>query len=122
MPESKPDENEGISCVNHHSHFQQLRPSIKKIIATKHFLKEAEDFNPNWILDSQHQHFTILHKLEETIKGNHIFRALHKGVHIVYAIDKNHRLILLRAFSNFKHYLRYLDDKKTIQKTTQKSE
>jgi len=117
MPESKPNANEEVSCVNCHAHFQQLRPSIKKIIATKHFLKEIGDFNPNWILDSQHQLFTELHKLEETIQGNHIFRALHKGVHIVYAVDKNHRLILLRAFNNFKHYLKYLDDKKTILKT-----
>jgi hypothetical protein len=113
MQSDKPEVDE----VNLHTHFQQFRPSIKEVIATKHFLKEAADFNPEWILDSQHQYFTILHKLEETIQGNHIFRALHNGKHIVYAIDKKHRLILLKTFNNFKHYLKYLDNKKTILKT-----
>ncbi len=55
-----------------------------------------------------------LHKFEGSIKGVHIFRALVDGLHLVYAIDGDHRLIFLRAFSNFSAYMRYLGKKKKI--------
>ena len=97
-----------------HGHFERLRPLIREVVTSKHFFREATNFDTNLVLDSRHEHFTHLHKLEETIEGNHIFRALTGHTHIVYAVDKKHRLILLRAFKNFKHYEKFLEDKKLI--------
>ncbi|MDD5111315.1 MAG: hypothetical protein PHG85_02080 [Candidatus Altiarchaeota archaeon] len=101
-------------CLGCQSHFQQLRPNITEVLASKHFLHDAPDFDISLVTDCRHQHFTILHRLEETIQGNHIFRALHNHQHIVYAVDKRHRLIFLRAFDNMKAYERFLDDKKKL--------
>ncbi|MFH2028754.1 MAG: hypothetical protein ABIJ08_06455, partial [Nanoarchaeota archaeon] len=84
------------------------------VIVTKHFSKDFPDFETGLVLDSKHEHFTHLHKFEETIGGNHIFRALKDKNHIVYAIDKNHRLVFLRSFHNFKEYKKFLNEKKAI--------
>ncbi len=102
------------ACTNCSSHYQELRPLIKEVVVSKRFKKDAPDFDINTILDCQHIYFTKLHKLEETIQGNHIFRALTKGTHIVYVIDKNHRMIFLRAFDNFNSYKKFLENKKKI--------
>jgi len=101
-------------CANCHSLFEKLRPLIKEIISSKHFLKDAPEFDLNLVFDCKHEYFTHLHKFEETINGNHIFRALNGKMHVVYAIDKNHRLVFLRAFNNFKDYLKFLTNKKKI--------
>ena len=103
-------------CVNCHSHFQQARAGISKIAVTSHFRKDAPNFNTSVITDCQHENASVLHKFEETIDGNHIFRALVQGRHIVYAIDKKHRLVFLRAFRNFNEYEKFLSDKKEILK------
>jgi len=105
-----------LRCVNCSNHFQQLRPKIREVLTSKHFQRDAPDFDPNIILDCSHEHFTHLHKFEETIHGNHIFRALWKGSHIVYAVDRDNRLVFLRAFKNMKEYGRFLEDKKKIRK------
>jgi hypothetical protein len=110
----KPCPTEEAECLGCQSHFQQLRPIITEVLASKHFLHDAPDFDTNLVLDCNHQHFTILHRLEGNIRGNHIFRALHNHTHIVYAVDKRHRLIFLRAFVNMKAYERFLDDKKKL--------
>ena len=78
-------------CLNRYDHFEQLRPAITEVITSKHFLKDAPDFDTNLIVDCQHEYFTRLHKFEETIDGNHIFRAIRRKTHYVYAIDKNKR-------------------------------
>jgi hypothetical protein len=101
-------------CVGCQSHFQHLRPQITEVLATKHFRRDAPDFDTSLVVDCRYQHFTILHRLEENIRGNHVFRALHNHRHIVYAVDKKHRLIFLRAFYNFKQYEKFLDNKKRI--------
>jgi len=96
------------------NHFEQFKPSIKKVIITHHFKKDLPDFDASLILDSKHEHFTRLHKYEENIEGNHIFRALKNKTHIVYAVDRSHNLIFLRAFHNFTEYMKFLDNKKKI--------
>jgi len=103
-----------LDYVNYQNHFDQLRSSIKQVLVTKHFRRDAPDFDTSLVLDSAHEHFTHLHKFEENVSGNHIFRALKDGVHIVYAVDKKHRLIFLRAFKNFKKYESFLEHKKKI--------
>lgn len=108
---SCPKSNE---CVNCHQHFQELRPLVKKIIVSKHFKKDARDFDISQVVDCQHEYFTHLHKFEENIEGNHIFRALQNKTHIVYAIDKQNRLIFLRAFDSFNAYKKFLENKKKI--------
>ena len=101
-------------CLNDPEYFEQLKPLIKEVIVSKHFSKDFPSFDTNLVLDSEHEHFTRLHKFEETIEGNHVFRALKNEIHIVYAIDKEHRLIFLRAFKNFKDYGKFLGDKSNI--------
>ena len=103
-----------IKCVNCHEHFQPLRELIKEVKITHHFQKDAPNFDINSILDIKHIHFQKLHKFEENIQGNHIFRALDKKKHIVYAVDKNYRLVFLRAFDSFNEYKKFLDNKKKI--------
>ncbi len=95
-------------------HFEQFRPGIKEVIVTKHFNRDIPGFDTALVLDSKHEHFTELHKYEENISGSHLFRALHNHIHIVYAIDKQHNLIFLRAFKNFKEYEKFLEEKKKI--------
>ena len=106
--------NKTEKCINCHEHFQQLRPLVTEIIISKHFMRDIPDFDVDSIVDCEHNNFTHLHKFEETIGGNHIFRAIKENWHIVYAIDKNHRFIFLRAFDNFTAYKKFLNGKKKI--------
>jgi len=106
--------HDAVSCVNFCGHFQKIRPHIREAIASKHFLRDAPDFDAKLLLDCEHQYFTHLHKFEETVNGNHVFRALWQGKHIVYAVDTENRLVLLRAFDNTKTYKKFLDDKKKL--------
>jgi mRNA-degrading endonuclease RelE of RelBE toxin-antitoxin system len=106
-------------CVNCHSHFMNVRPQIKSVIITKHFSKDIKDSEEvqsivNNMLDCSGVDFYELHKFEEHIDGNMIFRAKKKGIHIVYCVDRNMRIIFLRAFRNFKEYERFLEDKREI--------
>lgn len=95
-------------------HFDQFRENINDIFYTKHFKREEPQFDAEIILKSEFK--THLHKYEENIQGNHIFRALIKRKHYVYVIDKNNNLIMLRVFHNFKEYKKYLENKKKIEK------
>ncbi len=102
-----------------HSHFDQLYPSLKGYEITSHFkrdvgtLEGAEKIAQN-ILDSNHEAFEELHKFEEVIHGNHVFRAKINKEHYVYLITKEHRLIFVRAFKNFSKYKKYLEEKKIL--------
>jgi hypothetical protein len=60
--------------------------------------------------------FTELHKFEENIDGNLVFRAKKEGIHIVYCVDKRKRIIFLRAFRNYGEYGKFLEDKKEIKR------
>jgi hypothetical protein len=55
-------------------------------------------------------------KFEESLDGNLIFRAKKQGVHIVYCVYKQMRIIFLRAFRNYSEYGKFLEDKKEIKK------
>ena len=109
-------------CMNCHELYAQLRPLVKDTVVTKHFRKDAPGFDVNAIIDCDHTYFLRMHKFEETINGNHIFRALKGKLHIVYAIDKNYRLIFLRAFRNFDVYKKFLGDKKMVSRMIEKAE
>ena len=105
-------------CVNCNSYFLRARPYIKSVILTKHFIKDLRNQEAtsivNDVLDCSNVEFTELHKFEEHVDGNMVFRAKKKGMHIVYCIDRNMRLIFLRIFRNFKEYQRFLGNKKEI--------
>lgn len=105
-------------CINCHEHFKQLRPHINQIIVSKHFLRDAPYFDTSLIVGCEHENFTKLHKFEETIEGNHIFRAIKGKRHYVYALGKG-KLIFLRAFSNFTDYKKFLNEKSLILKIIQ---
>ena len=98
------------------NHFDNFAEKIKKVVITNRFKKDAPDFDISLITDSQHEHFTRLHKFEKHVKGNNIFRAVKDEIHYVYAIDKNLRLIFLRVFKNFKKYEKYLSSEREMEK------
>jgi mRNA-degrading endonuclease RelE of RelBE toxin-antitoxin system len=106
-------------CVNCNNHFMSLRPSIKNIVISKHFIRDLKDEEEissiiKNILDCSHLEFNELHKFEENLNGNLIFRAKKDRLHIVYCIDKSMRIIFLRAIKNFTEYKKFLDNKKEI--------
>jgi mRNA-degrading endonuclease RelE of RelBE toxin-antitoxin system len=108
-------------CINCHSHFMMIRPSIKSVAASKHFIKDLKDEEKRnsiikAILDCSHLEFNELHKFEENINGNMIFRAKKEGTHIVYCVDKRRRIVFLRAIRNYTEYKKFLEDKKEIEK------
>jgi mRNA-degrading endonuclease RelE of RelBE toxin-antitoxin system len=96
-----------------------VRPHIKSIVVTKHFFKDLKDPEEaksviKDVLDCSNIDFYELHKFEEHIDGNMIFRAKKEKMHIVYCVDRNMRIIFLRVFSNFKEYEKFLENKKEI--------
>ena len=107
-------------CIDCNSHFMSVRPLLKEVVVSKHFkrdLKDEEKMNSliKSILDCSHMEFNELHKFEENIYGNLIFRARDEDVHIIYAIDKKMRIVFLRAIKNFDEYKRFLDNKNEIK-------
>jgi hypothetical protein len=106
-----------IRCLNCTDHFHQLKPHIKEIIISHHFKKDAPDFDTDLITGCSHDNFTKLHKFEKTIHGHHIFRALKEKIHYVYAIDKDYRLVFLRAFHNYAKYSTFLNYHNAILNT-----
>jgi mRNA-degrading endonuclease RelE of RelBE toxin-antitoxin system len=109
-------------CTNCHSHFMAIRPLIKGIVVSKHFIRDLKDEKElnriiKDILDCSHLEFNELHKFEEHINGNLIFRAKKGHLHIVYCVNKKMRIILfLRAIKHFSRYKRFLENKKQIKK------
>jgi mRNA-degrading endonuclease RelE of RelBE toxin-antitoxin system len=108
-------------CVNCHSHFMAIRPSLKTLVISKHFirdLKDKEEMNSivRGVLDCSSVDFNELHKFEEDIDGLLVFRAKKDGIHIVYCVDKKMRIIFLRAFKNYSEYKRFLEGRKEIEK------
>ena len=97
-----------------------IRPFIKMAVISKHFIKDLKDEEAelivNDVLDCSNTDFYELHKFEESIDRNLIFRAKKQGVHIVYCVDKQMRIIFLRAFRNYSEYGKFLEDKKEIKK------
>jgi len=98
-----------------------IRPLIKAAIVTKRFMKDLKNEEEtktivNEVLNCSNIDYHELHKFEENIDGYLIFRAKKKGTHIVYYLDKEMRLVFLRAFKNYKEYGKFLEDKKEIIK------
>lgn len=96
-----------------------VRPSIKTIVISRHFLKDLKDDKAaesliQDILDCANAGFHELHRFEESIDGNMIFRAKRDGTHVVYGVDKKMRIIFLRVFKNYGEYERFLENKKEI--------
>jgi len=108
-------------CLNCHSHFMAVRPHITSIVVTKRFFKDLKDEEKakeivRDVLDCSNADFYELHKFEKHVDGCMVFRAKTEGIHIVYGVDKNMRIIFMRAFRNFKEYEKFLDDKKELTK------
>ena len=104
------------ACVNCTTHFVQLRPHITEVFESKHFRRDMPGFDPAVILDCGREYEAHLHKYEGKVGGARLFRALIDHTHILYAVDGGMRLVLLRAFKNFKEYEKFLEDKKGIQR------
>jgi Mg2+/Co2+ transporter CorC len=112
-------ENKKPFCVNCHNHFLTIRPKVKEVVISKHFIKDLKNQEKiasiiQDILDCSHSNFIELHKFEEHINGILVFRAKTDKLHIVYCINKQLQIIFLRAFSNFIQYKKFLDNKKGL--------
>ena len=108
-------------CLNCHSHFMAVRPHLTSVVVTKRFFKDIKDEEKakeivEDVLDCSNADFNELHKFEEHVNGCMIFRAKKEGMHIVYCVDKNMRIIFMRVFKNFKEYEKFLDDKREMGK------
>lgn len=106
-------------CLNCSSHFRTIRPSIRSVAVSRRFLTDVRDEEElksiiEDVLDCSGLEFHELHKFERNIDGNLIFRAKKEHWHIVYCVDKELRIIFLRALSNFAQYKRFLESKKEI--------
>jgi hypothetical protein len=98
-----------------------IRPLLKVAIVSRHFIKDMKDEEEiksivNDILDCSNMDFFELHKPEENIDGYLIFRAKKQGVHVVYVVDRQMRIVFLRAFRNYSEYGKFLEDKEEIKK------
>jgi mRNA-degrading endonuclease RelE of RelBE toxin-antitoxin system len=99
----------------------KLRPSLEGVIVSRHFIRDLKDEKEaksiiNDILDCSHLEFTELHKFEENIDGNLIFRAKKENIHIVYCINKTKKIIFMRALRNFTEYKKFLENRKEIKR------
>ncbi len=108
-------------CLNCHKHFMALRPLLTGVVVTKRFFRDIKDEGKtnsiiSEILDCGNLDYYEMHKYETNVDGTLIFRAKRDGVHMVYAVDHQLRLILLRAFRNFSEYGKFLEDKQEIKK------
>jgi len=111
-------------CLNCHNHFMAVRPHITSVVVTKRFFKDMKDIEKakelvRDVLDCANTDFNELHKFEQHVAGCMIFRAKKKGMHIVYCVDKNMRIIFMRVFKNLQQYEKFLDDKKEIRNIIQ---
>jgi mRNA-degrading endonuclease RelE of RelBE toxin-antitoxin system len=107
-------------CVNCHNHFMSLRPKLKEVVVSRHFIKDLKDEAEvnsiiQDVLSCSNSDFTELHKFEEHIDGLLVFRAKKMKLHIIYCIDKRMRIIFLRAFKNFNQYKKFLNKKNPIK-------
>ncbi len=108
-------------CLNCHNQFREIRPLVTSAVITHRFLKDFHDAeeaiaNVNAILECSNLDFYEMHKFEANVDGNLIFRAKKESIHIVYGIDKQMRIVFLRAFRNFSEYGKFLEDKKEIRR------
>ena len=106
-------------CRNCNSHFMKVRPSIRTVAVSRRFIKDLKDQEMansimKDVLDCSHLEFHELHKFEKNIDGNLIFRAKKEKTHIVYGVERNMRIIFLRAMKNFTQYKKFLEDTKEI--------
>ena len=108
-------------CLNCHGQFLAIRPLLTGIVVTRQFSKDFRspqeaEANVAAIMECSNVDFYEMHKLEANIDGNLIFRAKREGVHMVYAVDKQLRVVFLRAFRNYSEYGKFLEDKQEIKK------
>ena len=108
-------------CDTCNSHFMEVRPLIKEVIVSKHFKRDMKDENEieliiKKILDCSHMEFHELHKFEENIDDNLIFRAKKENMHILYCVTKERNIVFLRAIRNYDEYKRILEDKNLLKK------
>jgi mRNA-degrading endonuclease RelE of RelBE toxin-antitoxin system len=106
-------------CMDCNNHFMRVRPMIKEVIVSKHFIKDLKDEERmeslvNDVLDCSHMEFNELHRFEENVNGNLVFRAKRDGVHIVYCVDNKLRMLFLRAIKNFEEYKKFIENRKEI--------
>jgi len=106
-------------CVNCNSHFMRVRPSVRSAVVSKRFRRDLKDQETvkstvRDILNCAHLEFHEMHKFEKNIAGNLIFRAKKDKTHVVYAVDRNMRMIFVRAMKSFAQYKKFLEDEREI--------
>lgn len=114
-------------CINCSSHFMTIRPLIRSVIVAKRFIKDLRDEKKansviNDVLECSNLEFHELHKFEENVDRNLIFRARKGDLHIVYCVDPQFRIMFLRAIKNYVEYKKFLENKKEIKKIIQRNQ
>src|SRR4030066_633573 len=79
-------------CVNCTSHFMAVRPKIKGVVVSKRFVKDLKDEKEvnsivKSVLECSQLEFHELHKFEENVDRNLIFRARKGDLHVVYCVN-----------------------------------
>jgi len=98
-----------------------IRPLIKNVVVSRRFFKDLKDAEKvksivKDVLECSSINFNELHKFEENVNGNLVFRAKRDNIHVVYCVDKRRQIIFLRAFRNYSEYAKFLEDKKEIER------
>ncbi len=110
-------------CKNCSHHYADIRPSIRGVFVSNHFIKdtggeEKSESLIESILKCSKIQFKELHKFEKHVGKFLIFRAKIDGTHVVYSIDKKKKdMIFLRLFKNYSRYKKYLEDDSMITKS-----
>jgi mRNA-degrading endonuclease RelE of RelBE toxin-antitoxin system len=113
--------SERPQCLNCHNQFLALRPLLAGVVVSKRFARDLKDNEKAFkvvadVLDCSNLNYGEMHKYETKIEGSLIFRAKQEGVHMVYAIDDQLRLVFLRAFRNFTEYGKFLGNRQEIKR------
>ncbi|UCC33918.1 MAG: hypothetical protein JSW53_02640 [Candidatus Bathyarchaeota archaeon] len=121
-----PCERQKDFCINCNSNFMKVRPSIRKVVISKRFIRDLKDREivnsiVRNILDCSRLEYHELHKFEKNVNGNLIFRAKKGKMHVVYGVDREMRIIFMRAIRNFVQYKKFLESEREILKMVARS-
>ena len=107
------------NCIRCPLHFVQMRPGIRSVAYSHHFLRDAKH-NPDAleiaqeVLDCDHEDYAELHKFERHVHGTAVFRAKRDSRHLLYGIDDRGTLIFLRLIKHYGEYQHFLSSDREI--------
>jgi mRNA-degrading endonuclease RelE of RelBE toxin-antitoxin system len=84
-----------------------ITPSLRTVVISRHFIRDLKDKKEinsivSDVLECSNADFNELHKFEEYIDGDPVFRAKKDDIHIVYCVDRKMRIIARAMTSSAK--------------------